>query len=64
LARNLNPSNRPVRIRLPGGVAGVMKGYPSSPYADWLLDGSLRCEPSDLGRTAERAAATAGLPRS
>ena len=35
LPRNLNPSNRPVRTRSPGGVAGVMKGYPSSPYADF-----------------------------
>jgi hypothetical protein len=34
LPRNLNPTNRPVRTRMPGGVAGEMKAKPSSPYAD------------------------------
>ena len=34
LPRNLNPSNRPVRTRIPGCVAGDVKVNPSRPYAD------------------------------
>jgi hypothetical protein len=29
--RNLNSSNRPVRTRMPGGVAGDWRGLPSTP---------------------------------
>jgi hypothetical protein len=32
---NLNPSNRPVRTRMPGGVAGDAEASPPRPYADW-----------------------------
>ena len=31
---NLNPSNRPVRTRMPGGVAGDAEVSPPRPYAD------------------------------
>jgi RNA-directed DNA polymerase len=33
LSANLNPSNRPVRIRTPGGVAGE-RPHKVAPYAD------------------------------
>ena len=33
---NLNPSNRPVRIRMPGGVAEVAENQPPRPYADLM----------------------------
>jgi hypothetical protein len=32
--RDLNPSNRPVRTRMPGGVAGVVEDITPRPYAD------------------------------
>jgi hypothetical protein len=36
-SRNLNFSNRPVRTRMPGGVAGVPGVMIRGPYADrWL----------------------------
>jgi hypothetical protein len=38
LSANLNPSNRPVRTRMPGGVAGDVEPTPR-PYADFV-DGS------------------------
>jgi hypothetical protein len=31
---DFNPSNPPVRTRMPGGVAGDAKTQPSRPYAD------------------------------
>src|SRR5579862_4652523 len=34
LPANLNPSNRPVRTRMPGGVAGDAVAKPPRPYAD------------------------------
>src|SRR5438552_1391961 len=34
LPANLNPSNRPVRTRMPGGVAGDAEVSPPRPYAD------------------------------
>ncbi|MFA1623180.1 hypothetical protein ACDY96_10190, partial [Rhizobium mongolense] len=33
---DLNPSNRPVRTRMPGGVAGV-RSHTIAPYADCLI---------------------------
>jgi hypothetical protein len=33
----LNPSNRPVRTRMPGGVAGDARLQTSRPYADFFL---------------------------
>jgi len=35
--RNLNFSNRPVRTRMPGGVAGVLEKIIRGPYADGVL---------------------------
>ncbi|WP_223543640.1 hypothetical protein, partial [Pseudomonas sp. GL-B-12] len=40
---DLNPSNRPVRTRMPGGVAGV-RSMKAVPYADCLLM-LARCPP-------------------
>src|ERR1017187_9014817 len=37
----LNPLNRPVRTRMPGGVAGDAEDYPPRPYADFKP--SVRC---------------------
>ena len=40
---NLNYSNRPVRTRMPGGVAGVQQTF-AAPYADlrYLIKGRAR----------------------
>jgi hypothetical protein len=35
LVANLNPTNRPVRIRMPGGVAGDVEITSPRPYADF-----------------------------
>src|SRR5713226_3691180 len=40
LSANLNPSNRPVRTRMPGGVAGDVEPSTPRPYADRNDDGS------------------------
>jgi hypothetical protein len=52
LPADLNPSNRPVRTRMPGGVAGDVEPYPPRPYADpkpgfFELFG-VNCSPSTL----------------
>ncbi len=36
LPADLNPSNRPVRTRMPGGVAGDVQDKPPRPYADFI----------------------------
>jgi hypothetical protein len=41
-ARNLNFSNRPVRTRMPGGVAGVPGVMIRGPYADPAVDAHRR----------------------
>ena len=35
---NLNDSNRPVRIRMPGGVGGDRSAYAGRPYPDYPLE--------------------------
>jgi hypothetical protein len=42
---DLNLSNRPVRTRMPGGVAGV-RSMKTVPYADCAREGGLTAGPS------------------
>jgi hypothetical protein len=48
---DLNPSNRPVRTRMPGGVAGDAERQSPRPYTDWNFPKTIA---SSAARTRSR----------
>jgi len=54
--RDLKPSNRPVRTRMPGGVAGVPPtGGPLCRFQDLQLETPFNPRPKVIGKVASQA---------